>query len=264
EAWGQVGGGEVRELDPPAVLREDEDLPLVTIGDEERAAGAEAERGDDGPLVHDLLLARRRHAHDLTWPLLVRRLGAPVAADVQIIAVVDREQPRPGDRGELRIEQASLGIEPDDRALGAVGDVEVTGRIDRRRLGLPEGRLPAALGRAAREELGPPVDDAIERAHLSLPIEGRHEELAPPARGAYLRVEQRRAVEISVFDVGAQARAARRNPVDRPEIVGLAAGVAPARARQVEEPGRIERERGGRGATPDAARPVAAQSLPRP
>ena len=136
----------------------------MAIGHEERAARADPERGDDRPSVDDLGDALRRDAHDLTRARLVRCLGAPVAADPQMVPVVDGEQPGPRDRDELRIAHAALGVEPDDGTLGPIGDVEVARRVDGRCLGLLEDRPSATLGGAAGEQLGPPVDDAIERA----------------------------------------------------------------------------------------------------
>src|SRR5437660_806418 len=146
---------------------------------------------------------------------------------------------------------------------GAIRNIEVARRVDGRGFGLLQDRAGAALGRAAGEELGPPVDHAIQRAHLSLAIEGRYEQLAPAADRAHLRVEQRGAVEISTLDGGAQPGAAGGNSIEGPEVVHLAADVSPARAREIEEPGLIERERGRRRDAADTARGVRVESLSR-
>src|SRR5262249_16408303 len=134
---------------------------------------------------------------------------------------------------------------------------------DGRRFGLSESRPPAALGRPAGEELGTPVDDAVERADLPLAIESRDEQLTAAPDRADLRVEQRGAVEVAALDVGAQPRAARRNPVDGPEVVSLAADVAPSGTGQVEEAGLIEGDRGRGGDATDAARGIGVEALAR-
>ena len=142
--------------------RQDEDLLLVAIGHEHGASGADAERGDHRPAVDDLGGALRRDAYDLAGPLLIGRFGAAVAADPQLIALVDREQARTRELHECWIEQTALGIEADDDALGAIRDVEISRRVDGRRFRLSQNRSSAPLGRTAREQLGPSVDHAIE------------------------------------------------------------------------------------------------------
>jgi hypothetical protein len=120
----------------------------------------------------------------------------------------------------------------------------------------------AALGCSPGEQLGPAIDHAIDRAHLSLAVEGGHEELVPAAHRAHLRIGQRRPIEIARLAVGGQPRAAGGDPKDRPEVVGLAADVAPSSAREVEKPGLIEGERRGGRDTADAARGVGVEALP--
>src|SRR5215831_9261860 len=263
EASGHIAVGEAGELESPAVGTDDEDLLLMAVGHEERAARADTERGHDRTSVDHLGHALRRDADDLARALLVWRLGAAVAADPHVVPLVDGEKSRPRDRDELGIEHAAVGVEADDGVFPAVGDVEVARRVDGRRFGLSQNRPRATLRGAPGKELGAPVDDAVERADLSLAIEGRDEQLAAAPDRADLRVEQRGPVEVAALDVGAQPRTAHRNPVDGPEVVGLPADVTPSGTGQIEEAGLIESDRGcGRDAA-DAARGVGVEALAR-
>src|SRR5207244_1460700 len=87
-------------------------------------------------------------------------------------------------REMARVDDPAVGVEPDDEALGAIGDVDVSRAVDRDALGLPQDRLAAPLRRAAGEQLGAPVDQAIERADSPLAVERRDEQLARAPREA--------------------------------------------------------------------------------
>ena len=62
EASRHVAIGEAGELDSPAVGRQNEDLLLVAIRDEEGAARAGSKGGGDRASIEDLGAALRRHA----------------------------------------------------------------------------------------------------------------------------------------------------------------------------------------------------------
>src|SRR5262245_58188953 len=57
--------GEAGERHALAVRRDDEDLLLVTVGDEKPVRRAETEAGGDGATMHDSGRALRRELHDL-------------------------------------------------------------------------------------------------------------------------------------------------------------------------------------------------------
>src|SRR5437773_1960489 len=207
ETPGRVVLGEAGERHALAVLREDENLLLMTVGDEEPVRRAEPEAGGDGATMHDAGGPLRGELHDLTGTLLDRRLRGAVAADPEPVAVVDGKEARPGDREMARVDDPAVGVEPDDEALGAIGDVDVSRAVDRDALGLPQDRLAAPLRRAAGEQLGAPVDQAIERADSPLAVERRDEQLARAPGAGHLRIRQGRPVEVARLGVGGQARA---------------------------------------------------------
>jgi hypothetical protein len=180
-----------------------------------------------------------------------------------MIALVDREQPRPGDRDVGGVEHATLRTEPHDDAVGAIGDVHVARRIDGRGFRLSQHGTNATLRRAAGEQLRSPVHHAIDRADLSLAVEGGHEELVPATGRAHLRIGQGWPIEVARLHVGGEPRAAEGNPEDGPEVVDLAADVAPSRACEVEKPGLIERERRGGRDPADAAGRVGVEAFTR-
>src|SRR4030095_12858853 len=94
----QITVGEPGERNATAVRQENEDLLFVAIGHEHAPPGGDAERRHHGSLIEHLGDALRRYTHDLTGAGLVGRLRAAVAADPQVIALVDREQSRPRER----------------------------------------------------------------------------------------------------------------------------------------------------------------------
>src|SRR2546428_430041 len=261
-AW-RVAVGEGGELDSAAVLGDDEDLLLVTIGDEETVARTQTERSGHRSTMDGARKPLRSDSHDFPRSLLGGELGIAVGADPELIPVVDREEPWPRKRQIPWIDHAALRIEANDAALGAMGVVHVAARVPRRPFGLPQARPTASLRRAAGEQFGAPVDEPIERPDLPLAVEGGDEQLAPTPRRSHLRIRQRRAVEVARLGVGAQSRAARGNPIDGPEVVRLAAEVAPARPRQVEEAGVIERQGGGGRDAADAPRGVGVEAFTR-
>jgi hypothetical protein len=169
-----------------------------------------------------------------------------------VIRLVDRERARP--RDPHVVEHAPVAVEAQHDPAVAVRDVDVAARARRRALGLDEQGGARGLGRGATgQEAGASVGQPVEHADAPVAIEGGDEELAARAAGADLGVDERRAVEEAGLVLGRQPRAARRDAVERGEVVELAAAVASAGARQVEGAGRIDRE-GRRGGDAAATR----------
>src|SRR5262249_25555411 len=144
------------------------------------------------------------------------------------------------------------------RVLGAVGDIDVAGAVDRHALRLSELRWLTAGRRAARHDLRPAVDEPVEDTELAVTIEGRDEEIAAAASGRDLRAPERRPVEEARLVARGNWHAAGRDAVDRPEALDLAAGVAASGPGEVERAAGVER-RGRGGGNPK--RPADATGL---
>ena len=90
----RIAVGEAGEHDALAVRREDEDLPLVAIGNEQMVARTQPDGGGDRSPIYDAGGSLRGHLNDLARSLLDGSFGGAVAADPKLVFVIDSEKAR--------------------------------------------------------------------------------------------------------------------------------------------------------------------------
>src|SRR4029450_11721845 len=115
-----------------------------------------------------------------------------------------------------------------------IGDEKRPARVHHHTFRLLEERRGAAWRGPPGQELRASVDQAVEHAHRAIAVERRQEELAALADDTHLRVGKWRPDLKPRLALRREAGAAGRNAIQPREVVGLAAGVPAAAARQVE------------------------------
>src|SRR5215468_7928555 len=238
---------EPRQAHTSAVGPDRKDLRALAIGEEDGTPGARGQSLGQRALEDTLALTARPDPPELAGSGLPGRLRVPVACDPQLVRLVHGKDARTRHAHVGWIEHLPARVQAEHHATLPVGHVHGARSVDDAALRLHEKESHSFLGRAAREELGAAVAHAIEGADPPIAIEGGDEEIAAAPAAADLRVDEGRPGEVARLRRRSEARAPRRNAIQRRQIFVLAATVATPRAPQVEHTLVVHHQRARRG-----------------